>query len=65
MTRDEFREAGKTLLGIGWQTKMAHKIGYDRSSVKRWAAGDWPVPIIVALWIECELELIKIKGEQN
>lgn len=46
VTPDELRRIGMSLFGegAGWQSRLAEAMGYDRSSVTRWLAGQVPMP---------------------
>lgn len=44
MTRVTLRRAGALLLGEQWQRPLARKLGVSDRMVRRWAAGDRPVP---------------------
>jgi hypothetical protein len=45
VNKDDLKIAGETLFGSRWQTAMARWLGMkDARSVRRWAAGDTPVP---------------------
>jgi DNA-binding transcriptional regulator YiaG len=46
MSPEEFREALK-LIGFS-QTAFARSVGYTSRQVRRWAAGDAPVPFAVS-----------------
>ena len=52
MTPDELREAGERLYGTwGWQTKLAHELQVDGSTVRRWLSGKVPIPGMAAVAI--------------
>ena len=57
MTKEEFRDAGKTLFGWGWRTRMARALQVDVSSVRRWADGQVAVPGPVEAAIKAWLKL--------
>jgi hypothetical protein len=48
MTTDEFREHGETVYGYGWQTALARSLDVSSRTVRRWAAGESPIPAGVA-----------------
>ena len=41
-------EIGEALYGERWQTALAHELGVADRTVRRWVAGDSPVPPCVA-----------------
>lgn len=49
----EFSQLAESAFGRGWQSKLARTFGINVRTVRRWAAGDSPVPknIMVALEI--------------
>lgn len=54
MTADELKTSAVRLYGShGWQTKLAHALQVDTSSIRRWANGQIPVPGPVAAAIRC------------
>ena len=45
MTPDELKQIGETLFGAwGWQTKLAHALRVDGSTVRRWISGTTTIP---------------------
>lgn len=44
MTKTNLRRAGALLLGDQWQRPLARALGVSDRLVRRWAAGDRPVP---------------------
>jgi hypothetical protein len=48
MTVEEFCAICIARFGEGWQTKLAHSLGVNARTVRRWAAGEVPVPPPVA-----------------
>jgi len=52
MTGDELRAVGHALYGTKWISDMAESLQCSSRSVRRWAAGSWPVPDGVAHDIE-------------
>lgn len=48
MTLEEFRSICIARFGEGWQTKLALSLGVNSRTVRRWAAGEVPVPPPVA-----------------
>ncbi|MCB1591536.1 MAG: hypothetical protein KDI90_03695 [Alphaproteobacteria bacterium] len=58
MTPDELREAGERLYGTwGWQTKLAHELQVDGSTVRRWLSGKVPIPGMAAVAIGLLIKL--------
>ena len=53
MTPADFADRAAALLGgRGWQTRFSAAMGIDPSTVRRWLAGDLPVPDYAAAAIE-------------
>ena len=44
MTPDLLREAGEALYGPLWQSELARALGVADRTVRRWIAGERPVP---------------------
>ena len=44
MNRDLFARVGCALYGDRWQTQLAGALGVADRTVRRWAAGEQPVP---------------------
>lgn len=46
MTREEFQTAAIAILrtSVGWQTKIAHRLGKDPRTVRRWISGKQSIP---------------------
>ncbi|WP_411839771.1 helix-turn-helix domain-containing protein [Paracoccus sp. ME4] len=46
LSPDAIRRIGVSLFGdgAGWQSRMAERMGYDRSAVTRWLNGSVPMP---------------------
>lgn len=44
LTRDELVAAGRRLFGERWQTPLSRALGVADRTVRRWVAGEWPVP---------------------
>lgn len=44
MTPDQLRAAGEALFGPRWQSDLAHALQVNPRTIRRWAAGSWPVP---------------------
>lgn len=42
--RDLLVSAGEALYGPQWQTAIAADLGVTSRTVRRWLAGEWPVP---------------------
>lgn len=49
MTPTELARLGKKLYGVRWQTALARTLQVNPRTVRRWAAGEWPVPEPVAI----------------
>ncbi|MCH8491112.1 MAG: helix-turn-helix domain-containing protein [Oceanicaulis sp.] len=58
ITAEELRQAVKKLFGDtpGWQTRLAERLGVDRSAITRWLAGATPVPLYASLLIHYMLK---------
>lgn len=54
MTPAEFREAGESLYGTGWQIKLAGDLGRDDRTIRRWKTGESPVPKAVVKWLRAK-----------
>jgi transcriptional regulator with XRE-family HTH domain len=44
MTPDHLAAIGRALYGARWQSDMADALGVDRRTIRRWMAGQNPVP---------------------
>lgn len=44
MTTDLLHEAGAALYGPRWRLDLANALHVSERTVRRWAAGEWPVP---------------------
>lgn len=44
MTPDTLARIGELLYGRMWQTELARRLNVSDRTVRRWRAGDWPVP---------------------
>lgn len=44
MTPDLLHEAGAALYGPRWRADLADALSVSERTVRRWAAGEWPVP---------------------
>jgi hypothetical protein len=54
MSGQELKETAIRLYGEwGWQTRLAEALNVDVSSVRRWTAGQVPVPGPVAAAVTC------------
>lgn len=51
MDMAEFCALGAAMFGGGWMTRMAEMLGLDYATVKRYKAGDLPIPRSVAMLI--------------
>lgn len=50
MTPDAFAALAVAILrtSVGWQTKIARRLGKEPRTIRRWVAGDYPIPDDVA-----------------
>lgn len=68
MTPQELTESCVELFGEGWQTKLALSLkrpgggNVNPRTVRRWAAGDTPIPAAVADMIEAKIKLKRISN---
>jgi hypothetical protein len=60
MTPAEFREAGETLYGTGWQVKLARNLGRDDRTIRRWKTGESPVPKAVVAWLREKINKLTV-----
>jgi len=44
MTPDLLRKIGQTLHGDRWQSPLARDLGVNDRTLRRWVAGEWPIP---------------------
>jgi len=44
MTLEELRAVGEALYGPRWQSEAARALRVSDRTIRRWAAGEWPVP---------------------
>lgn len=44
MTPDDLTTICRALYGTGWQSALAHDLGISNRTVRRWVAGQNPVP---------------------
>jgi len=54
MTALQLERAGITLYGHEWQSNLARAIDYNPRQIRRYAAGDSPVPVVVeyaVMWL--------------
>lgn len=51
MTREEFAEHGEAVFGRGWQSALARHFSINSRTVRKYVAGDLPVPD----WLAAEL----------
>lgn len=61
MTPDLLREIGEALYGSRWQSDLARALNVADRTMRRWAAGDFPVPD--GAWQEMRA-LLKDRGVQ-
>ncbi len=47
----KLHKLGEELFGAGWQSKLARHIGVDSRQVRRWMAGDSPIPRLLLLYL--------------
>lgn len=52
MTKDEFTELGALLYGANWKCQLARALDKNPSMIHRWATGDRPVPLVVAMALQ-------------
>ncbi len=45
MTPELLTECGRTLYGQQWQTALARDLGVGDRTIRRWVAGQFPVPV--------------------
>lgn len=55
--RDLLEQAATLVLGGKWQRPLARLLAVDDRLVRRWAAGDRPVPVWVLERLRSELEI--------
>lgn len=66
MTPDELREAGERLYGTwGWQTKLAHELQVDGSTVRRWLSGKVVIPGMAAVAINLLVRLKNLEQKHS
>lgn len=56
MNRRQLTRAGHRLYGWGWQTHLARAVGVTDRTMRRWVAGDAPIPPPAALAISLLVE---------
>ena len=49
MTPDLLTACGEALFGPRWQSEMSRALAVDDRTIRRWVAGDSPVPVGVAV----------------
>jgi len=59
ITPELLREAGEALYGPRWKKDLASDLAVNERTIRRWSAGEWPVPDGLAKKI---LELIEIQA---
>lgn len=58
MTPALFVEAARALYGSAWRVPLAEDLGVNERTIRRWAAGEFPIPA----GVEAELvRLIKLR----
>ena len=55
MTPNQLRKAGTELFGDNWQTPLAAALEVNPRTVRRYFAGDQPIPLVVFLAVVCLL----------
>ena len=45
MTPELLTECGRTLYGQQWQSALARDLGVSDRTIRRWVAGQFPVPV--------------------
>ena len=48
MSPTEFKRIGEKCFGVGWQTRLAQFLTYDRATVNRFAVGAFPIPTYIS-----------------
>ncbi len=61
MNPEELKETCLEQFGAGWQSKLARFLEVNPRTVRRWAAGEWPVPTKVALLLALRKKAKPIK----
>lgn len=59
MTPDLLQAAGSALYGPKWRVELGLALSVSERTIRRWAAGEWPVPATV--WPELR-ELLKTRA---
>ena len=49
MTAEEFVRSGEALFGKRWKAPLSRALDIDPVTIWRYATGQWPVPVVVAL----------------
>lgn len=44
MRAEQLRAIGEAMYGPRWQSELARALGVTDRTIRRWAAGEWPVP---------------------
>jgi hypothetical protein len=61
MTPADFAAACEAIYGAGWQSKLARDLVRDPRTIRRWKAGDSPVPKVVAEWLKEKQQLAQVE----
>ena len=59
LNSDHLRAVGEALYGSPWQTNLAHDLGVSDRTVRRWARGDFEIP--VGVWSDIS-KLCRTRG---
>jgi len=55
VTRNELETRASAIYGERWQTALARRVRVEARSMRRWKAGDRPIPD----WLDAFLELLE------
>jgi hypothetical protein len=44
ISADLLREIGEAMYGARWKKDLAGDLGVNERTIRRWSAGEWPVP---------------------
>ena len=61
MTPKQFVKAGRRLCGHGWQGKLAKEFRKSPRTIRRWVAGEHPIPV----WVERFLTMTPAEREHD
>lgn len=65
MTPAELNAAGERLYGAQWRAALGRALDVSDRTVRRWAAGEWPIPRPAALAIEALVENSKRRNRRE